>query len=221
MNSKHSFEYFKRQVSYFGVLLTDASPVDNREYYDIESFILNASLYARSSRQIEGFLCWVKKYVYIISPSKLRKLINDSHPYNSSFLGAILDFAQKECKKPVNFKILKPFLTKERTPYSPIEGPRVRSPLPSFEKRGILVPNFELNGSKFLLNHDLLLAKCPEMRFRLLFGQVVNADLAAALSKDPTLNAYRATLLTNNHKARVFSVFNDVQKSLNLVSNGV
>lgn len=214
MNSAASQNEFQKKLYYFGILVGTGEEASPQTYHDMEKFILDASRSASTSREWEGLLCWLKIYGHILSPSKLRKLIKEHYPYQPAVLGGMLDFTKKKSAQKCDFKILKPYLKKNKAPVALIEGPRVRQPEAIFAKRGLLIPDFLLDEKKFLMPQEQLLKQCPEIRFRLLFGYSVNADVASALLKDPTLNAYRATLVTGNHKARVFAVFRDVKAGL-------
>lgn len=214
MNSKNSQSDFQKTLFYFGILVSSGEEALSNEYHDCEKFILDASLFARSSRELEGILCWLKRYGHLLAPSKLRKLIREGYPFDPFVLGAFIDFTETNSEQKCDFKILKPSCKKHRIPASLIAGPSIRMPNLIFKKRGLLVPDFALDENKFLMPAPTLLKQCLEMKFRLLFGYSVNADVAAALSKDQNLNAYRVSLLTSNHKARVFAVFQDVKTAL-------
>ncbi len=205
---------FSSLANYFGIAISfsDSKPVT--DYADIERFFLQCTMNFNNSRTAEGILCWIDEYGHLISPSKLRKLIKEGVPYDKIVLGGILEFMKARTVGARPLSILKKYVSKRAISANLIEGPRIRSAAPYFKKVGLLTPDFLLDKKKFLRPSDHVLRSCLELRYRCLFGSVLNSDIASALSRNPQLNAYAAAKLTGHHKANVFKNFLDIKAGL-------
>ncbi len=205
---------FSSLAQYFGIAIAfeDAAPVIG--YADIERFFLLATLNLKNSRVAEGTLCWLSEYGHLLSPSKIRKFIKEGEPFDPAVLGGFLEFMQAREVKGRPFGILKKYAKKRSGPESLFDGPRVRGPGPYFAKYNLLVPNFALDKTKFLKSRSFVMKSCVELRNRSLFGSVLNADVASALMKDSSLNAYVLSRLTGHHKTNVFRNFRDIKEAM-------
>ena len=107
--------------------------------------------------------------------------------------------------------ILKPYVRKNKTQRSLIPGPIPKSPHPLFLKYNIITHNFRLDLEKFLVPTSFIYGVCIELKNRALFGSAVNADVASFLKWNPQTTPYQIAKETNNHKARVFKIYEDVK----------
>lgn len=182
------------------------------EYVDIERFFLSCTTQFHNSRIAEGFLCWLTEYGEILSPSKIRKLINDGELYNKAVLNGILNFLKSRGIKAHQLKILR-----SRKPSQVIEfggGVRIRRPMPEFESAGVLIPSYALNKNKFLQKKEDLLKNNIEIRSRMLFGSVIHSDVFSVLSKYPDSTWYEVSKLTGHHKASTMQAHKSVSVSM-------
>lgn len=176
----------KNLYYYFGITLGGAKFKEpSAEYHDIEKFILDNTVLEHSSRTLEGFLTWLKKYGFILSPSKLRRMVNSKYKCDKVVLGAFMDFVQiysdqdmtlvtKLCKKNKNqISLLKDV---------PLSLIRSRNKI--FERWGVIIPDYKLDEGKFLLSNEQIINHCPELRNRVFMGSVLHADLYTYLSKN-------------------------------------
>ena len=204
-------EEFLSQCKYFGIALGGGSNSKPLVHTDLERFFLAATYSLDNSRLSEGFLCWLKQFAHLLSPSKVRRLIKNHVPYDKAVLGGFLSFLGEHKLNHRQWAILKGFVHKIKilTPMYP--GMHPKKPNPHFLKFNILVHDFQLDQSKFLLPTESVYKNCIEIKNRALFGSVVNADIASYLTYNPNANAYEISKETSNHKARVFKIHNDVR----------
>lgn len=212
--SKIPYEQFTKTAQYLGVSINTGAILgspqnieEQKSYTDLEMFILSATYNLKTSRMAEGILCWLLQYGTLLSPSKLRRLIIDGTPYESAILGAFIKLMIEHKIQSSQLKILTPFIHKKRNPILLFDGPAPIKPSPYFKKYGVLAPNFKLEVSKFLKSESFILNNCPEIRFRYLFGSIVNADIASYLLRNTLATPYEIAKGTHHHKARVFSVY--------------
>lgn len=214
LQNKISHEEFIKIAQYLGVAISFKSsppkPLTNEKqktFTDIEVFILAATYNLKSSRITEGILCWLMQFGFLLSPSKLRRLIVAGTPYDSAILGAFITLMIEHKIQSTQWRILFPFIHKKKSQTLLIDGPTPRAPNPYFMKFRILAPNFKMEISKFLQAESVVLRNCPELRFRALFGSTVNADIASYLLYNINATPYEIAKETHHHKARVFSVY--------------
>ena len=98
LQTKISSDEFQKIANYFGIAVHSIETKDvsiesqNSRYLDIESFFLSATYNIKTSRLAEGFLCWLLQFGHMLSPSKIRRLIQSDHAYDSSVLGGFIEF---------------------------------------------------------------------------------------------------------------------------------
>lgn len=171
---------------YFGISVgsSDLGAADESKYHDLEKFFLDNTIYLHSSRSLEGFLVWLKKYGFLLSPSKIRRMLKLKYNHYSPAVGAFLNFIEKY--HSVNFDIVTSLCKVEKTKKSfiqnvPLSIMKNRNAL--FESWGLVIPNFELSESKYLLTNDQIMKKCPELKNRIIMGSVLHSDLYSYLDK--------------------------------------
>jgi hypothetical protein len=208
-------EDFQKKAIYFGIGIHTSSSstsleIINTSYNDIEVFFLSATYNLKTSRLAEGFLCWLLQFGHLLSPSKIRRLIQSNKAFDSAVLGGFIEFLSENNIMPIQWKIIKPFCKKRKTSVQLLDGPAPRLSASYFAKYGIITPQFKLESSKFLLPTATIFKNCLELKNRALFGSVVNADIASYLTKHPASTAYQVAKATHHHKARVFEIYPDV-----------
>ncbi len=212
--NKISLDEFREMASYFGIAVQSQQPVisihPGSTFVDIEVFFLSSTYCLNSSRIAEGFLCWLLKFGHLLSPSKIRRLIQAGYFYDPAVLGGLIEFLIENKIMIQQWKIVKPFCRKRKHTSSLVEGPLPRVPSSYFLKYRILAPQFKLDGTKFLIPTRAIYQNCIELKNRALFGSVVNADVASYLEKHPASGAYQIAKQTHQHKARVFEVYEDI-----------
>jgi hypothetical protein len=212
--NKVSADTFKEMASYFGIAIQSHLPASSIElklsFVDIEIFFLASTYCLNSSRMTEGFLCWLQKFGDLLSPSKIRRLIQAGHSYDAAILGGLIEFLVENRIKPQQWKIVTPFCRKRKRPEQLLEGPAPRAPSRYFLKYRILTPQFRLDPVKFLIPTRAIFQNCLELKNRALFGSIVNADVASYLEKHPTSSAYQIAKNTHHHKASVFAVYENI-----------
>lgn len=207
---------FQKIANYFGIAVQsiDSNGLSieslTHEYIDIETFFLSATYNIKTSRLAEGFLCWLLQFGHLLSPSKMRRLIQSDQAYDSAVLGGFIEFMVENNIMPLQWKIIKPFCKKRKLLENLLDGPTARQPASYFIKYGIVAPQFKIETSKFLRPVSMIFKNCLELKNRALFGSVVNADIASCLTKHPGSTAYQASRITHHHKARVFEIYADV-----------
>lgn len=195
---------FKDMAHYFGIAIqSNLSDIAQENptliFRDIELFFLSATLHLKTSRMTEGFLCWLLAFGHLLSPSKIRRLIQSGQDYDQAILGGFIEFLVENNIIPHQWKIVRPLCKKKLHNEQLLDGPVPRSPASYFLKYRILAPQFKLETTKFLVPTAVIYKNCVELRNRALFGSVVNADVASYLQKK-----------THHHKARVFEVYKDI-----------
>ncbi|MBK9324459.1 MAG: hypothetical protein IPM97_16170 [Bdellovibrionaceae bacterium] len=212
--NKISTEEFREMASYFGIAIQTQLPISllnpNHSFVDIEIFFLSSTYCLTTSRITEGYLCWLLEFGHLLSPSKIRRLIRAGYLYDSAILGGLIEFLLENKIMPNQWKIVTPFCHKRKKSEQLFEGPTPRTPSSYFLKYRILAPQFQLDGTKFLTPTKAIYRSCVELRNRARFGSIVNADVASYLEKHPTSTAYQIAKGTHHHKARVFTVYENI-----------
>lgn len=212
---KATGDEFKQMAHYFGIAI-QVNPSDiaqknpNLIFRDIELFFLSATLHLKTSRMAEGFLCWLLEFGHLLSPSKIRRLIQSGQNFDKAILGGFIEFLAENHIMPNQWKIIRPLCKKRLQAEQLLDGPAPRSPSSYFLKYRIIAPQFKLETDKFLFPTAFIYKNCVELRNRALFGSVVNADVASYLQKNPGSTPYEIAINTHHHKARVFEVYKDV-----------
>ena len=212
--NKISFDEFKAMSYYFGIAIQpifsnlDKNPKSS--FMDIECFFLSATYHLKTSRVAEGFLCWLLKFGHLMSPAKIRRLIQDGQIFDPAILGGLIQFLSENNIKSAQWKIITPFCKKRKEVTQLLEGPAPRLPSSYFFKYRITAPQFALETDKFLLPVAAVYKNCPELKNRALFGSIVNADVVSYLEKHPGSTPYQIAKRTHHHKARVFEIYADV-----------
>ena len=214
--NKISFDEFKAMAYYFGIaiqagfskLALDKEP--KLSFVDIECFFLSATCHLKTSRLTEGFICWLLKFGHLLSPSKVRRLIQAGQLFDPAILGGLIEFLSENKIKSGQWKIVTPFCKKRKKMERLLEGPPPRLLASYFSKYRIAAPRFKLEVDKFLLPTAAIYKNCSELKNRALFGSIVNADVVSYLEKHPGSTPYQIAKRTHHHKARVFEIYADV-----------
>ncbi len=171
---------------YFGISVGESEllPVDIGKYHDLEKFFLDNTAYEHSSRTLEGFLTWRKIYGFLLSPSKIRRMVNKGYPCYKPALGAFLNFIEKY--HSINFSIVSELCWPEPAQRSfirnvPLQLMKKKNLI--FEVWGLIIPDFELEESKYLLSNSQVMNQCLELKNRIVMGSVLHSDLASYLGK--------------------------------------
>lgn len=212
-----SFDNFVDRLAYFGAALNGDLKRFETEYQDLELFILEASLnLSHDTRVTQAFIHWVARYGCLISPSKLRRLIQEGTEYDPTMLGAILEVIQASEGRLQNWKILKPRLKKakgERLLFPDL--PRPRSGLnPFFQKWGILAPAMNEPEKKYLLPSQAVFKRCPEIRYRAEGTSAIAADIRAFKGKNRNAETtlYRLAKMIHQPRAQVNGFYRQLTK---------
>lgn len=212
--SKVSTDEFRERAAYFGIAIqarqVPSSDHSNLNFLDIEIFFLASTYCLDTSRMTEGLLCWLLEFGQLLSPSKIRRLIQAGCPYDSAVLGGLIEFLIENRIMPIQWKIITPFCLKRKKVSSLLEGPTPRAPSSYFLKYRILAPQFLIEKTKYLLPTKVIYKTCLELKNRALFGSIVNADVASYLEKHPKSSAYQIAKGTHHHKASVFAVYENI-----------
>ncbi len=215
LQNKMTNDEFKQMAIYFGIAIyVDETRTvyknPNLTFMDIEIFFLSATDHLKGSRMTEGFLCWLLEFGHLLSPSKIRRLVQAGQEFDRAMLGGFIEFLIENNIMSNQWKILRPFCKKKPHAQQLLDGPAVRSPSSYFSKYLVITPQFKLDVGKFLLPTRSIYKNCIELKHRALFGSVVHADVASYLQKNPRSTPYEIAMNTHHHKARVFKVFQDI-----------
>ncbi len=215
LQNKINYTEFIQMANYFGIAvhandLSQNSRSLNLTFIDVEVFFLSATYNLKTSRMAEGFLCWLLEFGHLLSPSKIRRLIQAGQSIDQSILGGFIEFLVENNIKPNQWKIIRPFCKKKAFAEQLIDGPKPRLPSSYFLKYQIIAPLFELDVRKFLLPIKAIYKNCMELKNRALFGSIVNADVTSYLMKNPGSTPYDIAINTHHHKARVFEIHQDI-----------
>ncbi len=214
--NKISIDDFKEMSYYFGIAIQPSflnlasDRILRSSFVDVEIFFLSATYYLKESRFTEGFICWLLKFGHLLSPAKIRRLIQAGHFFDPAVLGGLLEFLTENNIKSAQWKIVIPFCKKRKKIEQLLEGPSPRSPSSYFLKYRIAAPDFKLDLNKFLFPTAAIYKNCLELKNRALFGSIVNADVVSYLKKHPDSTPYQIAKRTHHHKARVFEIYADV-----------
>lgn len=213
----NSFDNFVDRLTYFGAALNGDFKRFESEYQDLELFILEASLnLSHDTRVTQAFIHWVARYGCLVSPSKLRRLIQEGTKYDPTVLGVILDVIQASEGRLQSWKILKPHLKKsksERLLFPHL--PRPRSGLhPVFQKWGIVAPGMNEAEKKYLLPSLSVFKRCPELRYRAEGISPVAADVRAFKDKSrgTEVSLYRISKTIHQPRAQVTGFYRQLSK---------
>lgn len=213
----NSFDNFADRLAYFGAALNGDFKRFEVEYQDLELFILEASLsLSHDTRVTQAFMHWISRYGCLISPSKLRRLIQEDIPYDSAILGVILDVIQSSEGRLQSWKILKPHTKKvkgERTLFSHL--PRSGIGLHAvFQRWGIVAPSMNEPEKKYLLPSLSAFKRCPELRYRAEGISPVAADIRAYMDKnpEPETSVYRIAKSVHQPRAQVNGFYRQLSK---------
>jgi hypothetical protein len=216
LSDKISTESFLNMSRYLGIAIESHSVTNNIAphkliYVDLEIYFLTATYNLSNSRIAEGFICWLIRYGHLLSPSKVRRLIQQGAYFDSAVLGVFLCFIIENKINYRQWQIIKKFTKASRTQQVLLEGPIPRHPQPQFLKYNLVAPNFKFETDKYLLSTKSVFTSCLELRNRALFGSVANADVASYLARNPNATAYEIALATHHYKARVFTIYEDIR----------
>ncbi len=194
----------------------DSSESISFSYIDLEEFFLEATYSIDQSRLAEGFLCWLLQFGHLLAPSKIRKLITENTTYSSPFLGCYVQWMMDHGIQKHQWKILFPWMKKAKEKKTWVSGPAPLNPNSSFLKYNILAHDYQLNKEKFLLPTKQIFLQSLELKNRALYGSSVNADVASFLARNSESTAYEVAKKTHHHRARVYSVYQDIKIALSV-----
>lgn len=204
----NSFDNFVDRLTYFGAALNGDYKRFETEYQDLELFILEGSRnLSHDTRVTQAFIHWVSLYGCLVSPSKLRRLIQEGFEYDPAVLGVILDLIESGEGRLQSWKILKPHTKRaknERLLFPDL--PRPRSALnPIFFNWGIVAPRMKESQTKYLLPSPSVFKRCPELRYRAEGVSSVAADIRAFKDKNRTseLSVYEMSKVIHQPRAQV------------------
>lgn len=213
----NSFDNFVDRLAYFGAALNGDFKRFEKEYQDLELFVLEGSKNLGSDTRVtQAFIHWVSRYGCLISPSKLRRLIQEGTEYDPTLLGVILDLIQASEGRLQNWKILRAHLKKSKDDNLLFDHlPRPRSGLhPVFQKWGIIAPALNEPENKYLLPSQAAFKRCPELRYRAEGVSSVAADVRAFKDKNrrPNTSIYRIAKTIHHPRAQVTGFYKQLFK---------
>lgn len=215
MTLKNSFE---NKLSYMGAALGYESTHFKNEFVCIESFILEATTYKHTSRTIEGFMAWLKRYGSIMDQSKLIRLIKAGKPFDSAMLGAFLTFVQANHSKSLSasLKFCKPN-TNLKSIFDEFPLSLIRGEEPYFKKYEIKAPNFIIDMDKFLRSESSVFSDCVEIRNRIACGSSVNADILSFIKKHSSNHSnYQIAKAIGHERTSVNRVLDKIPQGFDL-----
>jgi hypothetical protein len=114
--SVNSLDEFVKKLCYFGGNLSSGAGDVGHVYLDIEDFFLEATLnMGKDPRITQCFLTWLIKYGIILSPSKIRGLLQQGRNVDSTVLGAFVEILEANNRQKKHWKIIHQFVHKVKT----------------------------------------------------------------------------------------------------------
>lgn len=180
-------DFGSRLTSLGGRLGFDKASSDR--FIDIEEFFLDATRFVfadvRLARCIDN---WVRIYGFLISPSKLKRLIEkENYPYDSAVLGVFLILISRNKGKQLNLGPLKKFCKKrkELTYRSKLKfAIKDEYHDPDWLKFNIATHLFVDEAKKNLLNLEWTLNQSPELRYRIETDDILCSDYKAFIKRE-------------------------------------
>lgn len=188
-------EFTKLEINDFGSRLTSLGgrlgyeSLPSNRYIDIEEFFLDSTRFVfadeRLARCIEN---WVRNYGFLISPSKIKKLIEkEKHAYDPAVLGVFLKLIKRTKEKQISIECLSRFCSKkENLTYR--SGSKVRVRPIDYDQDwlefNIATQNFVDETKKNLLAFDYTLNVAPEIRNRIETDDILCSDYKAFIQRE-------------------------------------
>ncbi len=199
---------FVMKLCYFGGNLSSGAGSVGHVYLDLEDFFLEATLnLGQDPRVTQCFLTWLVKYGIILSPSKVRRLLQAKRTVDHAVLGAFIDILEANNRQKKHWKIVRRFIHKTTTR---LLLPQLPAPLtskvnPFFLKYGILTYSFQLDESKYLQPANVVLKTCSEIRYRAMGIGIPAADLRSFYEKHPDVHSvYEIAKRTHHPRTSIY-----------------
>lgn len=175
--------YFADQLQRLGGNIV-SSRVSRGHYIDLEEFFLDATIHIWNEERLANCVeHWVRRYGYLLSPSKIKRIIKEGHPYDPAVLGVYLLLIEKsksKYKKP-NFGPLKIYTSKKEEDVFR-DNPRTKTPSKYFDEDwlifGIKTLKFYPEFEKNLLTKEVTFKNSLELRNRIEKG-VLSGDITS------------------------------------------
>lgn len=187
-------EFTSNEIQEFGAKLSalggrlgfEKTPFE--QYIDLEEFFLDCTRFVfaeeRLARCIEN---WIRTYGFLISPSKIKRLIEkEKYSYDSAVLGVFLRIIGHNSKQ-LNLRLLQTFCKKKKTlTYRSSSKVKVREKDfdPNWLSFNIATHKFVDETKKNLLGFDFTLKHSPELKFRIESDDVTSSDYKAFLLRE-------------------------------------
>lgn len=209
---------FANKLSYMGADLGYEGEYFLTELVCVESFVLEATTFKHTSRTIEGFLAWLKRYGSIVDQSKLIRLIKAGRKYDGAMLGSLLTFVQNNHSKSMSASLMLCKPNKNlKSIFSDIPLNLVRGNEPYFAKYNIKAPDFIIDELKFLSSEAYVFNNCVEVRNRIMCGSSVNADILSFIKKNGREHSnYHIAKMINHERTSVNRVLNNMPNACEL-----
>jgi hypothetical protein len=195
---------FINQLAYFGGSISGDPAGIASSYQDLEEFVASATLHMSDDLRVTHcFLTWLSFYGYLLSPSKLRRILKDVQ-FEPVVLGAFVSILMEESPRKSQWKILSSFLkrTSNRLLFRDLPTPK-QTFNAHFKKVGIIAHPLNPDTQKFLIKTEFVLNHCPEIKYRAMGLDPVPSDLRAYLEKEKPGSLYEIAKATHHFRAQV------------------
>jgi hypothetical protein len=181
------------------------------KYIDIEEFFLDATRFVfadeRLARCIEN---WIRTYGFLISPSKVRRLIEkEKHPFDPAVLGVFLNLIGRAKEKQLNLNSLSKFCRKKKA-LTYRSGSKVKVRHTDFDpdwiKFNIATQKFIDESQKNLLSFDFVLKNTPEIRNRIESDDILCSDYKSYIEREGRNHSL------NSISKRIHSYYSNLHK---------
>lgn len=199
-----SNQNFLNQLAYFGGNISGDPGSVRDQYLDLEDFVILATHHmADDPRVTHCFLTWLEFYGTLLSPSKLRKLL-DSKPFDPVVLGAFLSVIKSVSLRKKQWTIINPYVKRIKTQvlFQSLPPPRQETN-PHFKSVGLLAHPFKFEPEKFLVSLPFILEQCLEIKYRAMGVGPVSADLRSYLEKQTPQTLYEVAKATHHFRSQI------------------
>jgi hypothetical protein len=203
---------FESRLAYFGGAINSITTEVSGEFQDLEVFFIHATMMmGYDVRVTQSYLNWLIRYGSILCPSKIKKLLKQTH-HDPSFLGVFVAYLKEHDPRPSRWKLLGPFTHKSKRVLFP-NLPVPKKTNPHFAKYGIVAPLLLPNEGQYLLPKKSVLKACPELRYRSMMMGPVSSDIHSLIEKKgAAMTAYEMAKVTHHHKAQVYSMIRTMKR---------